>query len=148
MAVQSNLVRYASLAGAFGLMVSTQSTVCAEEDIGRAVYIEVCQRCHGLITEQSSSLGARVLPVVGLPLGPNLSNIVGRPVGSITTFRYSNAMRAFAATGAVWDRKTLDQYLINSQKFLRGSYMFLKVAQPKRKQVIDYLDRVARYRDQ
>ena len=48
-------------------------------------------------------------------------------------------MRAFAAKGAVWDRETLDQYLTNSQKFVRGSYMFLKVAQPKRKQVIDYL---------
>jgi cytochrome c2 len=135
------------ITGAIALTLSGGTAVRADEDIGRAVYVEVCQRCHGLITEQSSLLGARILPVVAVPPGPNLSNIVGRPVGSIKTFRYSNAMRAFAATGAVWDRATLDQYLINSQKLVRGSYMFLKVAQPKRKQVIDYLDRVARYRD-
>ncbi|MGI9410872.1 MAG: c-type cytochrome [Hyphomicrobiaceae bacterium] len=130
-----------------GLTLSAGTTVRADQEIGRAVYVEVCQRCHGLITEQSSFLGIRILPVVVLPHGPNLSNIVGRPVGSIKTFRYSNAMRTFAATGAIWDKETLDQYLINSQQLVRGSYMYLKVAQPKRKQVIDYLDRVARHRD-
>ncbi len=135
------------LNGTIGLALSGGSTVTADEEIGRAVYVEVCQRCHGLITEQSTMIGGRIVPVVGLPPGPNLSNIVGRPVGSIKTFRYSNAMRTFAATGAVWDRQTLDQYLIDSQQFVRGSYMFLKLAQPKRKQVIDYLDRVARYRN-
>ena len=135
------------LTGTIGLTLSGATTVRADEEIGRAVYVEVCQRCHGLINEQSSSLGARILPVVGLPLGPNLSDVMGRPVGSIKTFRYSNAMRAFAATGAIWDIDTLDRYLTNSQKLVRGSYMFLKVAQSKRKQVIDYLDRVARYRE-
>ena len=129
------------------LMLGIGGTVSADQDIGRAAYVDACQRCHGLLTEQSSFLGVRVLPVVGLPPGPNLSDIVGRPVGSIKTFRYSNAMRKFAATGAVWNRETLDRYLTNSQELVRGSYMYFKLAQPKRKQVIDYLDRVARYRE-
>ncbi|MGI9423956.1 MAG: c-type cytochrome [Hyphomicrobiaceae bacterium] len=135
-----------AIIGAIGLILSSAALVRADDDAGRTAYVEVCQRCHGLITERTSAFSARVVPVVMLPLGPNLTGIIGRPIGSIKGFRYSNAMQALAATGAVWDLATLDQYLTDSQKFVRGSYMFLKVAQPKRKQVLDYLDRVARYR--
>jgi cytochrome c len=43
--------------------------------------------------------------------GPNLKGVVGRPVASVEGFTYSNAMKAFAATGAVWDEATLDVFL-------------------------------------
>ena len=122
------------------------STVWADADAGRAAYVKVCQRCHGQITEQTAWSEALLWRAVMAPLGPNLSGVMGRPAGIVEGFRYSNAMQAFAATDAVRDRATLDVYLTNSQKLVRGSYMFLKVEQPQRRLIIDYLDRVARYR--
>ena len=119
----------------------------ADPDPGRSAYVKVCQRCHGLITERTArSSEALIWRAVMAPLGPNLSGVMGRPAGIVEGFRYSNAMRAFAAEGAVWDRPTLDVYLTDSQKLVRGSYMFLKVKQQQRQLVIDYLERVARYR--
>ena len=130
----------------FASLCFLANNVDGADDAGRGVYVKVCQRCHGLLTERTAWHDARVVPVIALPQGPNLSGVVGRPVGAIKTFRYSNAMQALAATGAVWEPATLDQYLTDTQKFVRGSYMILKVAQPQRQQVIEYLNRFARHR--
>ncbi|MGI9525077.1 MAG: hypothetical protein ACR2PG_25900 [Hyphomicrobiaceae bacterium] len=49
--------------------------------------------------------------------GMGVDHICGEQTQS-STVRYSNAMQAFAATGAVWDKETLDQSLKNSQKLV------------------------------
>ncbi|MEQ8347460.1 MAG: hypothetical protein RIB84_25710 [Sneathiellaceae bacterium] len=113
---------------------------------GRAVYVETCQRCHGKLTEDLSSRVPRIVPVVMLPQGPTLSGIVGRPVASIENFKYSKALKKHRDNGAVWDRATLDLYLTNTQKFARGSYMLLRVSEPDRKLVLDYLEQAATHR--
>ncbi|MEL6220884.1 MAG: hypothetical protein AAFR79_20930, partial [Pseudomonadota bacterium] len=60
---------------------------------------------------------------VVMPQGPTLNGIIGRPVGIIEGYKYSKGMRAFAETGAVWDRETLEKLLTNSRKFVKGTYM-------------------------
>lgn len=54
-------------------------------------------------------------------------------------------MRAFAATGAVWNRETLDAFITNSRKFVKGTFMILKLKAEDCRLVLDYLERVAVY---
>lgn len=118
---------------------------------GQAVYDDTCVRCHGLLEEQSSWYrmlpedGTEVQLAVVMPQGPTLNDIVGRPVGIIEGYKYSKGMRAFAETGAVWDRETLDKFITNSRKFVKGTYMIVKIEEADRKLVLDYLEQVARY---
>jgi cytochrome c len=56
-------------------------------------------------------------------VGPSLKGIVGRPVASVNGFSYSNAMKAFAATGAIWDGPTLDTYLKGPSDLVKGTKM-------------------------
>jgi cytochrome c len=131
------------LAAAVVVVIGHASAGAAED--GRAVYAQTCARCHGQISETQANGAARALPAVMAPLGPNLTGVFGRPAGSVAGFRYSNAMRAAAERGLVWDAETLDRFLADSQAMLRGSYMFLKLQQPQRGQVIDYLARRGRH---
>jgi cytochrome c2 len=55
-------------------------------------------------------------------------------------------MRAFAETGAVWDRETLDKFITNSRKFVKGTIMIVKLGEEDRGKVLDYLEQVARYK--
>ena len=127
------------------------SSTSAMAQDGAAVYQDVCGRCHGLLEEQSWQRflpkdGASVELAVVLPQGPTLNGIVGRPVGIIEGYSYSKSMRAFAETGAVWDRETLDKFLTNSRKFVKGTIMIVKLGEEDRASVLDYLEQVARYR--
>ncbi len=80
------------------------------------------------------------------PVGPNLTGVFGRPAGSYAGYRYSNAFKA-AALDIVWDAKSLDRWLTSTQNMIRGSYMFLKVKQPKRGKIIAYLKTCGRYQE-
>lgn len=74
-------------------------------------------------------------------VGPSLAGIVGRPAGTVEGFKYSEAMKAFGAGGAVWDDAALDAYLANPKGFIKGNKMVflgLKLAQ-ERADVIAYL---------
>ena len=44
-------------------------------------------------------------------VGPHLVGIVGRPVASVEDYKYSDDMKAYGATGAVWDEAALQAYL-------------------------------------
>ena len=43
-------------------------------------------------------------------VGPHLVGVVGRPVASVEGYNYSVGMKAYAATGAVWDDAALLAY--------------------------------------
>jgi cytochrome c2 len=118
-------------------------------DDGRQAYITQCARCHGELSETRASRPeeARIVPVVMAPQGPNLTGIFGRPAGTIPGFRYSDALKHAAERGLVWNEQTLDRWLADSQAMLRGSYMFFKVQEPARTQVIRYLAEYSRYRN-
>jgi cytochrome c len=53
-------------------------------------------------------------------LGPTLKGVYGRKAGTAAGFRYSPAMKK-AAT--VWDDKSLDNFLADTQKALPGNVM-------------------------
>ena len=70
-----------------------------------------CQSCHNI--EE------------GAPhkTGPNLWNIVGKQAALYDEFRYSNAMRAYAEGGAVWDFEALNNFLKAPDDYIDGTSM-------------------------
>ena len=59
-------------------------------------------------------------------LGPNLWQIVGRPVGSISGFNYSSAMRQLGQSDTKWDFQSLDAFLTAPQRTIKGTIMTYK----------------------
>ncbi len=114
---------------------------------GRKLFGEVCKPCHGSIDERRVSgwPRVRIIPVVALPRGPNLTGVYGRPAGTVSGFHYSTPFRA-VASDFVWDDETLDRWLADSQAVIRGSYMRIKVKAPARHKIIEYLKTFSRYR--
>lgn len=76
-------------------------------DIGKMVFRR-CLSCHTI--EAGGSNG----------IGPNLHDVVNRPIGSLAGFSYSNAMQT---KGGVWDEAALDQYLEQPMKAMPGTRM-------------------------
>ena len=68
--------------------------------------------------------------------GPSLYGIVGRAAGSLEGYKYSKAM---AGSGLVWDAETLDAFLTNPKKYLKGT----KMAFPGLKKEKDRADVIA-----
>ena len=85
-----------------------------------------CKACHVVDAEKNKT-------------GPHLVYIIGRQAGSLESYkRYSKAMKA---SGIIWDVETLDGYLKNPKKYLKGTKMAfagLKKEQD-RQNVIAYL---------
>ncbi|MEQ8177688.1 MAG: c-type cytochrome [Amphiplicatus sp.] len=66
--------------------------------------------------------------------GPNLWNVVGRPVASHEGFNYTNALKSF---GGEWTYEHLDHYIENSQGYVPGTAMVQRF--PKAEQRADIL---------
>jgi cytochrome c len=102
---------------AFVVMVNP---VLAEGNVAAGeIVFQRCYACHG-----------KVDPTQLARNGPTLHGIVGRPVASVEGYAYSDAMKAFGATGARWDEATLDQFLKDPMGFVKGMKM---VAAPVRR---------------
>ena len=133
-----NVFRRLVLPMALGLV-----PVSVSAQTGAEIYEDVCARCHGLFSSWHVPDGAQLAVV--LPQGPTLNGIVGRPVGIIEGYQYSKGMRAFAATGAVWDRETLDKFITNSRTFVKGTTMIVRLKENERALVLDHLEAVSPY---
>ncbi len=75
-------------------------------------------------------------------IGPNLWNIVSRPVASHEGFSYSSAMRDFAEGGSVvWDYEHLDHFIVSPKSLVKGTAMsFAGLKSPEdRANLIAYL---------
>jgi cytochrome c len=78
-------------------------------------------------------------------VGPPLGGVVGRKPASIEGFNYSDAMKAFAESGAVWDEANLDKYIEKPKEFIPKNKMaFAGVKKPEeRADLIAYLKTTA-----
>jgi cytochrome c len=72
---------------------------------GKLIF-KACATCHA--TDQADRVG------------PGLGGIIGRKAGTVTGFRYSNAMKK---SDIVWDAKILEAYLESPQKVVPGNRM-------------------------
>jgi len=93
---------------AFGaaLTFGTISAQAADLAEGEKVF-KKCKACHTLEEGKKK-------------VGPSLFGIVGKPSASMEGFKYSSAMKE---SGLTWDEATLDAYLENPRKFLKGNRM-------------------------
>ena len=103
------MTRSLLLVAAFlGLMIET---AIADSDIieGEKVF-QRCLSCHSVADKTNK-------------VGPYLRGVVGRPAATVEGFAYSEAMKAFGATGAIWDEATLDKFLKDPSGTVRGMKM-------------------------
>ncbi len=77
------------------------------QDRGEAVFRRNCAICHSLDPGKNK-------------VGPSLAGVVGRHAGSVPDFGYSPANKA---SGIVWTKDKLDEYLTNPQKMVPGTLM-------------------------
>ena len=71
-------------------------------------------------------------------MGPSLHGLFGRKAGTAPGYHYSSAMKN---SGIVWNEKSLETYLVNPRKVVKGTKMVfpgLKKAE-QRADVIAYL---------
>jgi cytochrome c len=101
----------------------------ANPEAGAAVF-KKCTACH-----TAESGGAN-------KVGPNLWNIVNRPLASHEGFAYSAPMKEFAQGGSVvWDYEHLSNFLASPKGYIKGTAMgFAGVKKPdERANLIAYL---------
>jgi cytochrome c len=84
----------------------------------------MCRACHSVEPGRNG-------------VGPSLHGIVGEKAGAVPGYAFSAPLKA---SGIVWNRATLDQWLTSPMKMVPGTKMVLSVSDPaKRKAIIDYL---------
>jgi cytochrome c len=89
---------------------------------GQAVFEKRCAGCHSLDEDKE---------------GPRLRGVYGKKAGSVSTFKYSDALKASNVT---WDAPSLHQWMADPEKIVPNSDMFFRVPQAReRTDVIAYL---------
>lgn len=59
-------------------------------------------------------------------IGPHLNGLVGRPIGSIEGYDYSDPLLEAGVEGAVWSENVLDRFLENPRDYLPGTSMVFR----------------------
>jgi cytochrome c len=103
----------------FGLMAAT-AWADGDATKGADVY-KKCAACHSVADKTNK-------------VGPFLRGVVGRKAAGADGYNYSEAMKTFAATGAIWDDATLDKYLADPKATIPSNKMpfaGLKIAEDR-----------------
>jgi len=90
------------------------------------------QRCYACHARSADDSGAD---------GPHLAGVVGRRVAGLEGYPYSDALRAYGASGAVWSRERLDAFLADPHEEVPDNAMgFFGMDDPdERAALIEYL---------
>lgn len=84
---------------AISVLLLAAGSAQADGDVAKGEQVfKKCMACH-TVSDKTNKVG------------PHLVGIVGRPVASVEDYKYSDDMKAYGATGAVWDEATLQAYL-------------------------------------
>jgi cytochrome c len=103
------VIKPVCLAFAAIIVMVESSFADSNVELGEKVF-QRCISCHIVIDHTNKK-------------GPTLRGIVGRPAASVSGFEYSDGLKAFGASGAIWDEATLDKFLQDTIGFVRGMRM-------------------------
>lgn len=107
-------MRSVVLVGALALFAADAPLLSHAQGIGdpgeRA--FQYCYSCHSVDPDETAVLS-----------GPNLFNVVGRPVAAQDGFDYSDEMRAFGADGKEWTAELIAQFIQDPEAFVPGTLM-------------------------
>jgi cytochrome c len=99
------------LVAAATLLSVLASPALADADFKKGAKVfKKCKACH--TAEEAKN-----------KVGPNLVDIIDRPVASVDGFKYSKAMTEFGSDGKVWDIETLTVYLKKPKDLVKGTSM-------------------------
>lgn len=93
------------------LLLPLSANAAPEAERGRALFESTCAECH-----DDTAVQARLQ-------GPPLFGVIGRPVGSVKGFGYSDALKKAGSTGKTWTEAELDAFLADPDKSVPGGYM-------------------------
>lgn len=89
---------------------------------GKELFEKRCGGCHSLDNDKE---------------GPRLRGVYGRKAGSVTSFKYSDSMKA---AGFTWDAATLDRWLTNTESVVPDNDMEFHVPKAEeRADIIEFL---------
>ncbi|SPB16713.1 Cytochrome c2 [Caballeronia novacaledonica] len=121
------MIRIANL---LTILALASATAHAQQDpvaLGKKLTTNNCAVCHTFGKGEPNGQG------------PNLFGIVGKPLASDPSFKYSAGMKA-AAAGKVWDDKLLDAWLSDTQSVAPGNAMtYFEGDEARRQKIIAYL---------
>ena len=97
---------------------NTETKVEEKVDIGQLLALgdlahgekvfKKCSACHMIVSGGKNMIG------------PNLWGVIGRTAGSVTDYKYSKAMVAYAKQ---WSFEEMNSYLIKPQAYIKGTKM-------------------------
>lgn len=127
-AAQGKMLALFAMAMAAGLALLTPHLSSASDPQagdpvkGKTLFEKRCTGCHALDRDLE---------------GPRLRGVYGRKAGSLSDYKYSDALRGAKVT---WDETTLDKWLTDPDSFIQDNDMEFHVAKPdERAQIIAYL---------
>ena len=77
---------------------------------GEKVY-KKCKACH-MVGEDAKNR-----------VGPQLNGIMGRTIGSVEGFKYSNTMAGMGEAGDVWTEESMAAFLADPKGYMSGTRM-------------------------
>ncbi|MDF2997450.1 MAG: c-type cytochrome [Xanthobacteraceae bacterium] len=95
---------------ALGTTAALAQSPAGDPEKGATVF-KKCMACHAV------GEGAKN------KVGPELNGIVGRKMGAVAGFNYSETLKEHNAKGEVWDAEKLNKYLENPKGYLPGIKM-------------------------
>ena len=102
--------------------VSVNAANTGDPTRGKDLFEKRCGGCHSLDADKE---------------GPRLRNVYGRKAGSISSFKYSDALKGAQIT---WDQNFLDKWLINTDSVVPDNDMDFHVPkEDERADIIQYL---------
>ena len=110
---------------AVALAVSPGVFAAGDAARGQQLYVSRCTGCHSVDSNKA---------------GPSHQGVFGRKAGSAAGYDYSSALRS---SKIVWREKTLDQWLSNPERLIRGQKMGFSVNEASdRADLIAYLKKL------
>ena len=117
------IIPVAAILAAFAIMPVSEAMAVD----GEKTFKKRCKQCHDPAFKKHMT-------------GPNLAGIYGAKAGMQDDFKRYNKKNPLKDSGLVWDDATLDKWMENPKKLLKGTNMVVKVKKAKeRAAIIEYL---------